>query len=396
VVFSDFFKNYKFLIFIIFSVFAGILIGCAKPPDFVIDIFSALASVLSTVIKFCIPLIIIAFVTQGITSLEKSSGKILGFTVGISYIFMLMAAAFAYMVSKNVFPYFFGGALNIQNFGEVSRRSIFEGMPQIKIEPIMDIFPAILISFIIGLGINAVKAVNLKSIIYEFYRIVEILVRKIIITILPFYVMANFAKLASSGNFFKIASSFYKIFIVIILINIIFLLFQFAVASFVSGKKFFLLLKKIVPVYFTAFATQSSAAVLPTTIENAKKTGISHAVVNFVIPLCSTIHLSGAIISVTSGAMAVMMANGREVLLSSMVPFILMLGIIMIAAPGVPCGAILAAVSLLVSFLNFSPSMVALAIALHMCQDSFGTACNACGDIAVAVIVDKSNYFLQK
>ena len=69
--------------------------------------------------------------------------------------------------------------------------------------------------------------------------------------------------------------------------------------------------------------------------------------------------------------------------------FIFMLGITMVAAPGVPGGAIMAALGILQSMLGFDESAQALMIALYIAMDSFGTACNVTGDGAIALIIDK-------
>lgn len=69
--------------------------------------------------------------------------------------------------------------------------------------------------------------------------------------------------------------------------------------------------------------------------------------------------------------------------------FILMLGIMMVAAPGVPGGAIMAALAPLASILGFSDEQQALIIALYIAMDSFGTACNVTGDGAISVVVNR-------
>src|SRR5690606_31949805 len=73
--------------------------------------------------------------------------------------------------------------------------------------------------------------------------------------------------------------------------------------------------------------------------------------------------------------------------LAVIVPFLMTLGIVMLAAPGVPGGAVMSAVGLLGSMLGFGESALALMIALYLAQDSFGTACNVTGDGALALIL---------
>ena len=92
---------------------------------------------------------------------------------------------------------------------------------------------------------------------------------------------------------------------------------------------------------------------------------------------------------ITACAMAILIMSGQPIELVDFAGFIMMLGITMVAAPGVPGGAIMAALGVLQSMLGFNETMQALMIALYIAMDSFGTACNVTGDGAIAVIVDK-------
>ncbi|MDR2074265.1 MAG: dicarboxylate/amino acid:cation symporter [Oscillospiraceae bacterium] len=387
-------KRSKLLIFIFVAIFSGILIGL-NVSGVAIDMFVALGSMLSTFISFFVPLIVIAFVTQGIVSMESSSGKILGFTVVISYLFMFISAFAACFVGINFLGKFFSGG-NISSLGILnnsqSQINIFSNLPKIEVKPIVEVIPAIIISFVVGFGINLAGCETLKKVVNDFYKIIEIFVRKVIVSILPFYVLCTFVKLAASGKMMTIVQTFYKVFLIIIVLHLLSIFLQFLLAGLVSKRNPFILLRNVIQLYLTCLATQSSVAMIPVALEAARKNGVSEGVCRFVIPLCSTIHLTGSIISITSCSIAVMNISGYPVNFSIMVPFILSLGIMMIAAPGVPCGAILAASSLFSSFLGFNPQMIALMIALHVCQDGFGTACNVTGDNAIALIVDKLFY----
>ena len=166
------------------------------------------------------------------------------------------------------------------------------------------------------------------------------------------------------------------------------IVFQYVVAGSVSKKNPFKMIKNMVPAYITAIGTQSSAATIPVTLECTKKNGCRDKIADFVIPLCATIHLSGSTITLTSCAIAVMMLNGWNVSFGQMFPFIMMLGITMVAAPGVPGGAVMAALGILESMLGFNDNMLTLMIALYIAQDSFGTACNVTGDGAIAMLMN--------
>lgn len=382
-----FLKKYKLLLKIAVAISLGFLIGTFLPYE-ITEFFIAVNIIISKLLNFSIPLIIIAFVTKGISSLE-SSGKMLGIATCISYVFMICAAFFSYFTSTNLFPNFLTDIPN-NIFESISMPtgSVFSQLSQINVPPIMDVVPALILAFILGIGISSIKGIYIKEIFNEFHEIINLMVQKLIVPILPVYVLGIFAKMTASGQVFKILLVFSKVFIVIIALHIITLFVQYFIAGIVAQKNPFKLLKNIIPAYLSAIATQSSVAVIPITIDCSKKNGVSSNIADFVLPLCSTIHLSGSVISITACSVAVMLVSGKPIDFASMVPFMMILGVMMVAAPGVPCGAILAASGILQSILGFDSSMLSLIIALHVAQDGFGTACNVSGDGSIAVILD--------
>ena len=186
-----------------------------------------------------------------------------------------------------------------------------------------------------------------------------------------------------------IIAVFFKLILVLFLMHIVLLLIQFAVAGSLAGKNPVKALGTMLPAYATALGTQSSAATIPVTLRQALKLGISQRIAGFVIPLCATIHLSGSTMKITACALALMMLQGIPYDFQLFAGFIMMLGVVMVAAPGVPGGAIMAALGVLASMLHFDENMQGLMVALYIAMDSFGTACNVTGDGAVALIVDK-------
>ena len=149
------------------------------------------------------------------------------------------------------------------------------------------------------------------------------------------------------------------------------------------------MLWNMLPAYFTALGTQSSAATIPVTLEQTRKNGVSEDIAGFTIPLCSTIHMSGSTLKIVACALALMIMQGMPYDFGLFAGFICMLGITMVAAPGVPGGAIMASLGLLQSMLGFNQEAQALMIALYIAMDSFGTACNVTGDGAIAVVIEK-------
>ncbi len=386
-------KRYSLLLKIFVGIILGITVGLFMPES-IINFVNILNLFISKFINFSVPLIIIGFVVQGIGSLEFSSGKILGITCAISYVFMLISGFISYFVSIKVFPMLLDNTLKVfENSIDMSNSA--KHFHHIDIPPIMDVTSALILSFIIGIGMSCIKGNLLKNVFSEFHSIIEMFVHKIMVPLIPIYVFGVFVKMSSTGHIQKILSSFSKIILIIVCIHLFVIFMQYIVAGIVTKRNPFSLIKNVIPSYTTALATQSSVAVIPVSIKNALSNNVSEAIANFVLPLCSTIHLSGSIISITCNSVAVMIINDVPIRFANIVPFILMLGVVMIAAPGVPCGAIFAVSGILQSILGFDSSMIALIISLHVAQDGFGTACNVSGDGAIAIIMNYINNILK-
>lgn len=379
-------KKHSLLIKIILAIILGICVGIYLPQS-ISTFFIEISDFLQKLIGFLVPLIVIGFVVSGISALKNSSGKLLSLALGLSYVFMLIGAVSSYFVSKNIFPMILG----MQNVDAGDFEFKCNPHFNINIPPLMDVTTAIILAFIIGIGISKIKSNHLRNLFDEFHDIVDLTVQKVMIPIIPFYIIGVFAKISSKGKIISVLTNFSKLIAVVICMHIVILLFQFTVAAIVSRKNVFKLMKNVIPAYVTSLATQSSVAVIPFSIECAEKNGVSKKIANFILPLCSTIHLTGSAISITANVVAILMLNNAEISFGKIFPFILMLGIIMVAAPGVPCGTIFAIIPLLQSSLGFTEGMIGMMVALHVAQDGFGTACNVTGDGSIAVITERVN-----
>ena len=372
---------------LIIAIALGIAVGMVAPEK-LIAIFATFNGIFNQFLGFIIPLIIIGFVVPGIADLGSGAGKTLAITALVAYLSTIIAGSVAYFVDTTAFPSFLEvGSIvldNAQNAEETMVASLFT----IEMPAIMGVMSALILSFTLGLGIAVTKAEGLKGIFNEFQAIISKVIASIIIPLLPFHVFGIFSNLTYSGTVAEIMSVFIKVFGIILLLHIGILIFQYVIAGVFAKKNPFGLLKNMLPAYFTALGTQSSAATIPVTLEQTKKNGVRGEVADFVIPLCATIHLSGSTITLTSCAIAIMMLNGINVSFGQLLPFILMLGVTMVAAPGVPGGAVMAALGVLESMLGFNSIMLNLMIALYIAQDSFVTACNVTGDGAIAVLIN--------
>ena len=376
---------------LIIAIVLGLVIGTlARKFNFpiIIRIGATFNSIFGNFLGFCIPLIIIGFVAPGIADLGSGAGKTLALTAGVAYLSTLIAGTFAYLVDSAVFPTFLKFGSIVMDNAQNAEDTMLSGLFTVEMPPLMGVMTALITSFIMGIGIAVTKSVTLKNVFHEFQKIVEGVVAGVLIPLLPFHIYGIFANMTYAGTVAEIMSVFAKVFACIIIMHLLIIVFQYLVAGTVSKKNPFGMIKNMVPAYMTAIGTQSSAATIPVTLACTKKNGCADKIADFVVPLCATIHLSGSTITLTSCAIAVMMLNGWNVSFAQMFPFIMMLGITMVAAPGVPGGAVMAALGILESMLGFNDNMLTLMIALYIAQDSFGTACNVTGDGAIAMLMN--------
>ena len=381
-------KKFGLLPKLILGILAGIAIGKMKVL-FVVELLATFNNIFGSFLGFIIPLIIVGFVAPGIGNLGKSAGKLLGGSTVLAYVSTIIAGSFAYVVDTNIFPKLLNVGSFILHDTTNPEEALVKSLINIKIAPLMDVMTALVLAFVLGLGIAYLKEDTVKKFMDEFQLIVEGTIKSVIIPLLPFHISGIFANMTYAGKVEMIIAVFAKVFVVIIILHILILLFQYTVAGSLNGKNPISLIRNMLPAYFTAVGTQSSAATIPVTLAQTKKNGANDGIAEFTVPLFATIHLSGSTITLTSCSLAIMMLEGMNFSFGSYFGFILMLGVTMVAAPGVPGGAVMAALGLIQSMLGFNAELSSLMIALYLAQDSFGTACNVTGDGALALIVNK-------
>ncbi len=380
-------KNTSLILKIFIALVLGITLGIICKSlnlDFPIRLLATFSELFGSFLSFIIPLIMIGFIVPGIASLGNKSGKGLLITTIVAYISTLCSGFLAFSAGSYLLPKFLkSNSLVIESSNQIT--TFFS----IDIPPIMTVMSALVFSFIMGISLSKIKNSSILNIFNEFSLVVTKIISNMLIPIVPIYVGAIFSKLSFSGEIFSTLKSFALVYIILFALQGIYIIIQYSFASSIKKENPLKLLKNMLPAYLTAAGTQSSSATIPVTIECVNNNDVSEEVTDFVIPLSATIHLAGDTITLVLTSMAVMYMTGRIPTFSLMLPFIFMLGVTMVAAPGVPGGGVMAALGILESMLGFGTLEKPIMIALHAAQDSFGTATNVTGDGAIAILVDK-------
>ena len=387
-------KKVNLVVKMIIAIILGIVIGRFFPEVLCRTIVTA-SSIFSSYLKFVIPLMILAYVTMGIADLTQGAGKLLLITALIAYSSTLIAGTLSFCVSDTLFPAFIS-ASDLDKIAGTAGKSLAPFF-SISIPPIFDTFSTVVLSFILGICLSTMKGKTIGTSLYDgmkdFSTIIDKVLNTTIIPLLPLYICGTFIDMTWSGKTFVILGILWKVFLVVIIMHLLYLLVQFCIVGTVCHKNPFMLMKNQVSGYLTAIGTQSSAATIPVNLKCAEADGISAQIRNFVVPLCANIHMCGSMITIVACATAVCLMHQLPISLATVIPFILTLGIAMVASPGAPGGSIMTALPFL--YLVFGKTagdpngpICALMVALYITQDSFGTACNVSGDNAIGTLVD--------
>ncbi len=373
---------------ILIAIALGIALGHIFTLPWV-RIFATFNSIFGQFLGFIIPLIILGLVTPAIADIGKGAGKLLLITVGIAYADTVVAAILSYATGTTFFPSLIGNGS--QTLETVEKSAEILPYFTINIPATIDVMSALVLSFIVGLGIAYSGHTVLRGATNEMKAIIVGVIERVIIPLLPVYIFGIFLNMTFSGDVMRMMTVFAKIIVVIFALHIFVLLYQYLIAGAIVRKNPFRLLANMFPAYLTALGTSSSAATIPVALKQTRKNGVSEGVAGFVIPLCATVHLSGSAMKITACAFTIALLEGLPTDFPLFLHFIMVLAIFMVAAPGVPGGAIMASLAPLGSILGFGENEQALMIALYIAMDSFGTACNVTGDGAIALVVDKLN-----
>lgn len=352
--------------------------------------FVTIGKLFSNFLGLIIPLLILGLIAPGICEMGKGGGRILLITVGIAYLSTLFSGFGTYFACAWAYP------KTLAHTGtELSSIDMSGGLTpffSLEMPPIMSVTTALITAFVLGICMTFIQGDTLKKCFLDFRDIIHTVIEKAIIPFLPIYIFSIFLQMGAEGKVFAVLGMFMKIILVIIILHILLLLIQFCIAGAIAKKNPFKALLTMLPAYATALGTQSSAATIPVTLAQTLKNGVRPELAAFVVPLCATIHLAGSILKIVACSYAISFSMGMPVDLGLYAGFIFMISIVMVAAPGVPGGAIMAAIGVIASMLGFDANLQGLMIAIYIAIDSFGTACNVTGDGAIALIVNKISH----
>lgn len=370
---------------VVIAIVLGILLGLVVNEPIVRAVLT-FNGLFSQFLGFLVPLIIVGLITSAIGEIGNQAGKLLLLTVVIAFGDTVLSGILTYTTGMFCFPSLIGHAIEA---GVSEQANPLVPYFKIQIPPILDVMTALVFSFSLGICIAYGKLPTLRSMALEFKEVIHRIISGLLVPLLPLYIFGIFLNITYAGYVWQAMSVFVNIILIILVLHIFILLYEFVAAGLIVHRNPFRLLWTMLPAYATALGSSSSAATIPVTLKQSQKNGVSEETAGFVVPLCATIHMSGSMMKITACALVISMLEGMPTDFGLFLQFILMLSVVMIAAPGVPGGAIMAALAPLANVLGFNGEQQALMITIYIAMDSFGTACNVTGDGAIALVVDK-------
>ena len=320
---------------LLFWVVVAIILGflCSRFfPDWLARVFVTFNGLFSNFLGFFVPVLIFALIAPAIAGLGRGAGKWLGVTAGVAYGSTVISGLIAWGTASALYPTLLQGKSLITDVADPDAGGL---SPYFSVEmpPPLAVMSALLLAFVVGLSMTAVKSDNLYNVLDELNHVVLKVVVTFVIPLLPLYIFGTFLGLGMNENFGDTMAAMGVVLLLSVIMTVIVVLLQYLVAGVVVGVNPFKALKNMLPAYFTALGTSSSAATIPVTLESTMKNDVDEDVAGFVVPLCATIQLSGSMMKITLYALSIVYMASLDITSGQVVGFILLLGIMMIAAP---------------------------------------------------------------
>ena len=378
---------FRLLVGVVAGIIAGQLAGMESAGAVgtaVMNVVVTVRFILSELINFCVPLIIIGFIAPSITRLGRSASRMLGVALFCAYTSSLLAALLSMAAGYGIIPH-----LSIVSEVE-GLKELPEIVFQLEIPEIMSVMSALVLSVLLGLACTWTKAETMTNLLEEFQKIVLEIVTRVVIPLLPVFIGFTFCALSYEGTITKQLPVFIQVVLIVIVGHYLWMAVLYIAAGIYSKSNPLNVVKNYGPAYITAIGTMSSAATLAVALRCAKKSTppLRDDMVDFGIPLFANIHLCGSVLTEVFFVMTVSkILYGNLPSPGTMVLFCVLLGVFAIGAPGVPGGTVMASLGLITGVLGLDGTGTALMLTIFALQDSFGTACNITGDGALTLIL---------
>ena len=339
--------------------------------------------VLSQLITFLAPLIIMGLVASSIISVKKDSTPATRPVIGITYFSMLGAAAFSALLGYLIIP-----RLPVST-DSLAFRFLPDTLFELPVPAPISPLSALVLAILLGFSACWTNAVRTKELLNEFRGITLSLMSRVLLPVLPAYIGLSLCTLAYQGYFIKYLPLLLLTLVIVIPVYGIWILLLYYIAGSYSGKSPWKILNEYLPVCKIALKNHSSAATGKYSLNAAARCEcLDQELTRTTLPLFTQIHHCGSVLTEVFFAMMISrILYGSVPALSTMVIFSLLLATCSIGTPGLPWGTVMVSLGVLTGILKFGDSGTALMFAVFAIHDGFATACNMTCDGALALFL---------
>ncbi len=350
-----------------------------------------------------IPLILSSLIS-GITSIGNASnlGRLGAKTFGY-YVMTSVLAIVTGLVMVNIFKPGIGTDLNLsQNVdGFVQKQKSFQDI-LIEIVPDnifrafteADMLSIIFFTILFGFFITKIADPGKEKLSAAFQAIFDVMMKMtmFVIRFTPIGIFGIVAKVvADQDDLMNLMSGMGRYMgTVIAALAVHFFIILPLIVKFIGKAKPFTHLRNMSTPLLTAFSTSSSGATLPLTIDAVEnKSGVSHSVSSFSLPLGATVNMDGTALYECVAAMFIAQAYGVDLSITQQVIIVITALLASIGAAAIPMAG-LVMITVILTAVDLPLEGVGLILAVDRILDMFRTATNVWSDSCASVVIAKS------
>ena len=390
--------HWQILIAFIIAIVVGILF-----KDHV-NYFSWMGDIFLRMLKMIVIPLILSSIVSGIANIgnEGNFGRLGIKTLGYYISTTVMAITVGLILVNIVKP---GIGMDVSGIAvnetiNIERQSISDMLIEIVPQNIFksmagnEFLSVIFFAIVVGIFISKVDDKN-KLVLTDFFNAFFDLFMKmtmLIIKLAPYGIFGLIVKVVAEqndfGNMLIKLGSFMLTVIAAILIHALITLPL--ITKLIGKAKPFEHLNNVKTTLITAFSTASSAAALPLNMkETHEKSGVSHKITNFTLPIGATVNMDGTAIYIAAVVMFIAQAKGVDMGLKEQIIILITAVFSSIGTAAVPMAS-LVIITIILEVLGLPIEFMALILPVDRILDMFRTATNVWSDSCGAVVIAKS------
>lgn len=349
--------------------------------------YFGISSAIKEILSFLLPVITFTYIFYALLGLnQKAPLLILGITLSV-VCSNALAVLTSYGVSITVLPHVLSPE-KTQTLSEIS--NTVEPLFLFSLPKWITADKAMIIGLLSGLLCIWIKSAGFKENSKKFslfmYRLVNQVMRKGLIPVLPLYVFGFVLKICKEGNLSILSQTALRSLFIGYGLIVVYIILFYVVAARGNLKKGLEYLQNMLPAGITGFSTMSSVATIPVTILSTERNIKDSQYTNLVIPTTSNIHMLGDGLCIPLIAISLLILGAQPLpSFYSFIIFTMYYCIGKFSCAGVPGGGVIVILPIIQQYLGLNAEMIGLLTTIYVLQDSVFSMSNVMGNGAFAI-----------